>query len=176
MGDVWSTTHLKYRTAWLRFCAGVVDGVVLLPLTLLVQWVGPKLSSPVALIPLTVVACGAGLVYSVLLHGHYGQTLGKRQLRVKVLDVSEAPLTMHQAVLRDAPMIVLAFVQIILLARFILGGGNPFGWAVDPATQPLGMLQYAMLVWFGAEVVTMLFNEKRRALHDWIASSVVVRV
>jgi uncharacterized RDD family membrane protein YckC len=168
-------TRLKYRTAWLRFCAGVVDGVVLMPLSLLIDWVGTKLSSPAALIPLGIVASGMGVVYSVLLHGRFGQTVGKRQMRVKVLDVSEAPLTVRQAVLRDAPMIVLAFVQIILLARYILGGGNPFGFAMDRA-QPLGLLEYAMMIWFAAEVVTMLFNEKRRALHDWIAGSVVVRV
>jgi uncharacterized RDD family membrane protein YckC len=35
---------------------------------------------------------------------------------------------------------------------------------------------YAGGLWFLAEVVTMLTNEKRRALHDWIAGSVVVRV
>ena len=30
-------------------------------------------------------------------------------------------------------------------------------------------------LWFLAEVVTMLTNEKRRALHDYIAGTVVVR-
>jgi len=35
---------------------------------------------------------------------------------------------------------------------------------------------YGSLVWFVAELVTMLTNAKRRAVHDFIARSVVVRL
>ncbi len=31
-------------------------------------------------------------------------------------------------------------------------------------------------IWFGVEIITMLTNEKRRALHDFIARSVVVKI
>jgi uncharacterized RDD family membrane protein YckC len=32
-----------------------------------------------------------------------------------------------------------------------------------------------ILCWFLAEVITMLTNEKRRALHDFLAGTVVIR-
>jgi uncharacterized RDD family membrane protein YckC len=32
------------------------------------------------------------------------------------------------------------------------------------------------LIWLGVELVTMLFNQKRRALHDYIAGSVVMDI
>lgn len=41
------------------------------------------------------------------------------------------------------------------------------------------MFQWAMhlgLYWGVLELITMLFNEQRRALHDYIAKTVVVRV
>ena len=34
---------------------------------------------------------------------------------------------------------------------------------------------YGLLAWFLLELVTMLFNPKRRAVHDFIAGSVVKR-
>lgn len=36
-------------------------------------------------------------------------------------------------------------------------------------------IMYSTFGWFGLEVVTMLTNNKRRALHDFIAGSVVIR-
>ena len=35
---------------------------------------------------------------------------------------------------------------------------------------------YTILVWFLLELITMLFNSKRRAFHDYIARSVVVNL
>ena len=37
------------------------------------------------------------------------------------------------------------------------------------------VLMYSTSAWFIVEVATMLTNDKRRALHDFIAGSVVVR-
>lgn len=37
-------------------------------------------------------------------------------------------------------------------------------------------VEYATVVWLLSELVVLLFNEKRRALHDFIAGTVVVRV
>ncbi len=43
---------------------------------------------------------------------------------------------------------------------------------MDTASSFIG---FTAIAWFGAEVVTMLWNNKRRAIHDFIAGSVVVR-
>jgi hypothetical protein len=39
---------------------------------------------------------------------------------------------------------------------------------------PFTLLSWVVLVWLVLEFVTMLINEKRRALHDYIAGTVVV--
>ncbi len=38
------------------------------------------------------------------------------------------------------------------------------------------VLGIAALLWFAGEIVTCLLNKKRRALHDFIAGTVVVNV
>jgi hypothetical protein len=42
-------------------------------------------------------------------------------------------------------------------------------------TQPFNLFLELPGWWFVAEVITMLTNEKRRALHDFIAGTIVVR-
>ena len=42
---------------------------------------------------------------------------------------------------------------------------------LDPTSGVFSWLSYA---WMLSEVVTMLFNEKKRAIHDFIAGTVVV--
>jgi len=108
------------------------------------------------------------------MHGKLGQTLGKMATRVKVLDISEGQLTMPQAIRRDIIPLSLNLIYIVLQAPKILSGLN----IMDPKTLKFDVSFYLMIFsgtgWFWAEVVTMLFNKKRRAVHDFIAGSVVI--
>jgi uncharacterized RDD family membrane protein YckC len=162
----------KYRTFLPRFCAGFIDGIVLLPVSLAVSWASSQ--APMPVLVLLVLASGMIVIaYSVLLHGWYGQTVGKKLLGIKVLDLSESPLSMRQAFLRDLPWIVLSSLTMIWCTSQIIAGGNPLGFGQNAQVPPI--LNYINLLWFSVELVTMFTNAKRRALHDWIAGSVVVR-
>ena len=57
----------------------------------------------------------------------------------------------------------------IIVGRFYLM--NP-GSMPDTASMVLG---FVFIGWFLLEVITIMLNSKRRALHDFIAGSVVVR-
>jgi uncharacterized RDD family membrane protein YckC len=162
----------RYRTFWPRFWAGILDGFILMPVALVMSWLA-MYSSVSALTFLFVASEALGVTYSILLHGRYGQTLGKKWLGVKVLHVNESRLTMRQAIVRDSPLILMSAVSATIGIRYIANGGNPLAFERMPMPD---FLVYAGGLWFLAEVATMLTNEKRRALHDWIAGSVVVRV
>jgi uncharacterized RDD family membrane protein YckC len=58
----------------------------------------------------------------------------------------------------------------------ILRIGKPF----DPNPQNFGVGDWIMMstgmLWFWAEIITMLTNRKRRSVHDFIAGSVVIRI
>jgi uncharacterized RDD family membrane protein YckC len=167
----------RYRTFWPRFWAGILDVLILMPVVLIMYWLAKHFSVPVFTFLYIAGEEGAlGVAYSILLHGLYGQTLGKKWLGVKVLHVNESRLTMRQAILRDSPLILLSGIQTALGIRYIANGGNLSGASEQVYREMPAFMVYAGGLWFLAEVVTMLTNEKRRALHDWIAGSVVVRV
>ncbi len=169
----------RYKTFWRRFWAGIADSIVLMPLMLLSQvlWNHSE-QIPNAILALYYITLAlSGYVYRILLHGFYGMTIGKMLLKLVVVDVSEkAPLKMSQAVRRDMIPLFLASFYITIKFFHILKTGEPS----SPAVRPLGFAYWVIsscsAIWFWGEFITMLTNRKKRALHDFVAGSVVIRI
>lgn len=92
------------------------------------------------------------------------------------MDISEQHVpSLRQALLRDIGAVVssscglIYFVFIVLSHRYTESVSETPPW-------PMVALGFANLGWFLIEIVTMLTNPKRRALHDLIAGTVVVRI
>lgn len=166
--------ELNYKTFWRRFWAGAIDGFVLLPLSLLDSWVFANITAKGVLVIWFVYFSFSGLIYSVFMHGNFGQTVGKMATGVKVLDMSESKLSMLQALLRDSVAIAFMAILIAFYLPIVLKGVNPH--KVRELSSWDWILSCTGLIWFLAEVVTMLTNKKRRAVHDFIARSVVIRL
>jgi uncharacterized RDD family membrane protein YckC len=168
-----------YRTFWPRFWAESVDALVLWPLTLgsAIAASGGA-SNEVAVIASGVVSA-ATFIYTAVMHGRYGQTVGKMAVRVKVLDARTGnPISWRQAFIRES----IPLAMTLALLAFLVAGPSADVLAVDVAADSLPafslgewLLLTLPMLWFVAEVVTMLTNAKRRALHDFIAGTVVVR-
>ena len=113
------------------------------------------------------------IAYAVILHGLYGQTLGKMATGVKVLDEkTESAITFTQAALRDCVPIMSTLVLIIV--ALLLQSGiitNVSGWL----EMGLMIFTWTLLAWHLLEVISMLTNQKRRAIHDYIAGTVVIK-
>ena len=168
-----ASADARYRTFWRRAGAAVLDFLVLMPLGLLLIFVGPHLTLSIVRFVLYLLNAGAALAYSILLHARYGQTLGKRVTRVKVVDISGTPIGMRQALWRDGPWLVFALVDVAWATTVIVRGFNPFrleGDLMMPVT-----VATANMTWLLVEFATMLTNRRRRAVHDWIARTVVVK-
>ena len=163
----------RYDTFWPRLGAGFVDGMILSPLRWLDSWIFGSVTQPVLLVLWFIFFSFIHIMYSVTLHGLYGQTLGKMFTSVRVLDVSEKRLTFGQALLRDSVPAIFIAAGVAIGFQTALSGENPL--AGDESTVAEIMIGLTVVVWFVAELVTMLFNDKRRAVHDFIARSVVVR-
>lgn len=163
----------KYQTFSPRFAAGFADGLIFMPLNYAYAWIADSGADRAVLALVYVFYSASFLTYSVFLHGRYGQTIGKRLCGIIVLDVSENPLSMKQAFIRDSPCIIALLVFL------------PFGlyriWQGLEVHDPEQVFQaeqianYVFFGWFIAEFVTMLGNPMRRAVHDYFAGSVVVR-
>jgi len=164
----------RYQTSWRRCWAALVDAIVFVPLGFLDdKFLSPD-QAPWVVVSWATFAYSSYWLYSVLLHARFGQTVGKRLLHVKVLDVCEDQIpTLRQALLRDIGLVVLNTASLAYLVSLVLAGTYTLG--AEVTTIPGQMLAWAGLGWFVLELLTMLTNEKRRALHDYIAGTVVVR-
>jgi uncharacterized RDD family membrane protein YckC len=166
----------KYKTFGPRFWAGSIDGLVFLPISLFDNYLASPARGPIILISWAIVSYSAYWLYSVSLHARYGQTLGKRVMHVKVMDVSEERIpSLGQAFLRDVGYIVINasslvyFIYIVLTHKYVTG-------TEQVNSLPGMILAFASLGWFLLEVITMLTNSKRRAIHDLIAKTMVLKV
>lgn len=130
--------------------------------------------APAVLIVWSILRATSLWLYSILLHARYGQTLGKMAVGVKVLDLGEQRTpTLRQAFLRDIGSIILSTVALGYMIYLAITGQDLTEAA--RSTPILRILGGAILGWSLLELITMLTNSKRRALHDWIAGTVVVR-
>jgi uncharacterized RDD family membrane protein YckC len=183
---VWSYYHRRsfphaerYSTFGPRFWTGAVDSLVLCPITLIPEALLLR-NIPKGLgASLMLVQSLAWLVYTVVMHARYGQTVGKMVTKVRVVDFqTEGGISWRQAWLREGiPMILslgcLGYEVFSLLTGRATPGAIASGELVT--TKPYQLMSVLPGLWFLAEVVTMLTNEKRRALHDFIAGTVVIR-
>jgi uncharacterized RDD family membrane protein YckC len=161
----------RYFTFWPRFWAGCMDVLVLVPVGLADHWLWDQDASTAVRVVWFAFASTAALLYRILLHGLWGQTVGKRIMGIRVLDVSGSALKMWQAILRDS--LWLAFTAWFVASQlpWVLRG-------VDPSQVPvaqMGWLPWVTAIVLLAELMTMLGNARRRALHDLLAGSVVIR-
>lgn len=170
----------RYSTFAPRLWAGFVDGLVLWPVSAVFAI---ALSSPLPLVLLVVLHCVQGLpttFYTIWMHYAYGRTIGKVVTHVRVVDVhSEGPISQRQAVVRDGiPLVMAVGMWIYEVPRFFDGslGVSPDNFAKAVANDPgMRVLILIPILWFTAELLSMRMNDKRRALHDLIAGTVVVR-
>ena len=166
-----SSHDSKYSTFWPRFWAPTIDELVLWPFLTLLPVVIismihlDEVSSYIMLMSLPPMY----YLYSIYFHSKYGATIGKMKTKVRVVDAgTEREITFKQALFRDIVPLALVFILFV------------FSFGVNSIESPndlehLSYIPAAMGIWFLAEILTMLTNNKRRALHDFIAGTVVVR-
>lgn len=170
----------KYSTFAPRFLSGFVDSCVLWPIGFLSAIV-LSFQVPRSLAALVVIAESVTwLVYTAQMHALYGQTIGKMVTKVRVVDFrTEERISLWQAWLREGIPVVLGLgllgYQVVVIVTSevepnLIASGKAFS-----NDNTFWLLTALPGLWFLAEVLTMLTNDKRRALHDFIAGTVVIR-
>ncbi|NNF68029.1 MAG: RDD family protein [Gammaproteobacteria bacterium] len=171
------TPENLFKTGWRRFWAVVFDVVfvtlLLMPMTAIV--LGGReddlaLTGAVEFIQQTL-----SVFYYVLMHAACGQTLGKMITGVKVVRNSDfSPIRLRHALLRDIVPLLAIFLGLLSMPYFDFGIGEG-----DDLASVLPVVFIALVVvhfaWPFLELLTMLLNRRRRALHDYIAGTVVIR-
>ncbi|HLA72209.1 MAG TPA: RDD family protein [Steroidobacteraceae bacterium] len=174
---------VEYSTFWRRVGALFLDGLILLPLSLL-AYVGLKYTRLYYLYYFMPGLLILGY-YAIYLVKRNGGTPGKRILDLKVVMLDGTPVTTNAAIIRYS-------VQLILYGLSSLGLAIAGFTLTDAEFQSLGYLQKIQALsthapgwnaavtwsaqgWYVVGAIVMLCNDKRRALHDFLAGTVVIR-
>lgn len=161
----------KYRILLHRFFAYLIDSIILLSIFYLETFL------TVPEMPFTIIIVGVTLYYFcnhfyfIYLHALYGQTLGKMIMKIKVLDISENPISLKQAFLRDILWLTFSFIILISDVYQISSFGITETFRL---TYFDNAMMIVLLIWCIAEFCVALSNKKRRSIHDYIGGTIVV--
>jgi uncharacterized RDD family membrane protein YckC len=174
---------MRYAGFEKRLFANLIDVLVLLPLTIVLSVVYGQHRNLSLLV--TVLAPLLSWAYTIFFHARWGQTLGKKAMNIRVVKVSGEPISWREAVLRSLVDIVLrTLVMIGTLIALLHFPEAEYGQLprvelskhlAELSPMWLSWVNILSNIWFWSELVTLLFNKKKRALHDFMAGTVVVQ-
>jgi uncharacterized RDD family membrane protein YckC len=178
------TVPLVSATFWQRLAAAVIDFVLtgLVVISLGKLCATSKALADVFIVPLALFA----FLYSSVGHALYGRTVGKYLLKIRVVRLDGTRIGWNEAVRRGSVDGLFGVVWLIgLVAAMSQLPADTFrgqGWStLYKSLAPLIPPYVSSIIvlsgyWGWSEIATMLLNRQRRALHDFIGSTRVVRV
>lgn len=127
-----------------------------------------------------------GFFYSVYLVQRFGGTPGKRLMKIRITKVSGGMVTYREALLRYLPEWLMSMgysVALIIPALHLTDAQYFAPPSIVERTQLLlsttpswyKLMQLASNIWIWSEFIVMLTNKERRAIHDFIAGTVVIK-
>ena len=175
--------QLIYATWLRRFSAFLIDLIVFMPLIILqtkALRTSPRLYAAVML-PYSIIFTG----YWIYCHGRWGKTIGKKLTGTYVASTGGDPISWKQAFLRSSVDILCVIIaQSVLIPIYLsipvegyvdLTARNRFQLiqSMWPTWYPY--FSKAQQIWIWSEFIVILTNKRRRALHDFIAGTVVLQ-
>lgn len=173
----------KYASVWQRLGAYLLDVLILFPLLVLVIW-GSEQSQLFG-----VYYFFATVVFNLWFHAflvqRYGGTPGKLVMGIRISKLDGGPVGYREAALRYSVLFVLGTISQLALMQSTMGMSEAEYFALnwqerllriqELAPNWLELISLLTNIWIWSEFVVMLVNKKRRAIHDFMAGTVVVR-
>lgn len=173
---------MKYAGFWKRSASILIDIAIFLPFIFLRFWCDSK-SKTMGLVAAVLYSVFLA-VYNVWFVAKKGQTPGKMVVGIKIVKVDGTDVTWKEALIRHALSII--FGIFFVMALFYAAAQIPDTEYVSLTWKARNQRIYELYpLWFGwvntlsqawtwSEIVVLLFNKKKRALHDFMAGTVVV--
>jgi uncharacterized RDD family membrane protein YckC len=161
-----------------------MDALILLPLLFLFVWL--KGSDRTLAIIIAIPSSLLFTMYHVFFNARFGGTPGKLAVGIRITKPNGARIGWLEAWKRSSVDIVFAFLYLVVEV-WALAHVDPNKYTSLPWLERAQLLQkhspswYSSIstilqqVWIWSEVVVLLFNKRRRALHDFIAGTVVIK-
>gem|GEM_PF-1874330 len=175
---------MTYAGFWPRFAAFLLDFLVMAPIFILVSWGQAhfRLFHVYYFLPGTLF----GFWYGVYLVRRFGGTPGKRLMKLRIVKVGGESVAYREALLRYLPEWIIGVgvslagvIAVLSLTDDQYFAARTFverSQVIDKAMPSWnGPVTIALNVWVWGEFLVMLTNKKRRAIHDFIAGTVVIK-
>jgi len=179
--SLWRNNDI-YAGFWIRFAAGLLDLLILLPFGGLIIYINSfnRFNCIYLYVPQFLIM----IFYQVYLVKRYGGTLGKLAVGIKVIKLNGDAVDWEAAIYRYIVSIVLSIISFMITVSSVLSISDEQFMSV-PLIQRNGELlkgnpvyNYYMLIsflWVLSEIIVLLASDKKRAIHDLIGDTVVIR-
>ncbi len=172
----------EYAGFWRRFAASFIDiflgflsGLALMRL---------PFSTRLGYLTQTAFTAIALTAYTVILHAKWGQTIGKRLASIEVVSLNGTRISWRQSFLRSSVDIGFATMGFLITTVISFKITNEEFTNIHAVLKKMRELEtkvwldplvtYLSAFWSLSELIVILFNEKRRAIHDYIAGTIVI--
>lgn len=175
---------LRYAGFWSRLGAGILDGLILMLMSPLTMWGENRyrLFDLYYLVPGLLIE----FFFFVYLVKRFGGSPGKLMMKIGILKLDGDPVGYREAILRYLPAFIIGFLlslaNLVPYLRMSDAEYSSYSFMARSvhlqSLTPVWAYPVAGLgaIWMLAEVIVLLTNHKRRAIHDFIAGTVVVHV
>ena len=172
-----------YATFIQRLGAGLIDVIILLTIVFLF-WNLQNINFNLA----AIIEFGTPVIfaaYYVIFNATYGGTIGKLLLGIQITKINGVKIGYKEAFKRSSVDILLT-LPLLVITYFALLKVNQQDYLIAdiivkdellrvfyPSWE--WMINRAIDIWVWSEFVVLLLNERRRALHDFIAGTIVIK-
>ncbi|MBN2613824.1 MAG: RDD family protein [Bacteroidales bacterium] len=166
---------------WKRVLIKIVDSMIALAFLPLINTILIFSLNKRTIVPI-ILSSFLFIIIQIFLVTKYGGTIGKLLLRVRIINSNGEYLNVEKAILRDLPYIFISGLSIIPYYMVLNGINDQL--EISSYKQIVFLLSihassfykyyYLINLFVIVDVLTVAFNKKKRAIHDFIAGSFVV--
>lgn len=172
-----------YAGFWTRLGALLLDFIFILPVVFLVLYLNGlgKNMYFYTVIPNLIF----GLWYHIYLPKQYGGTPGKLAVGISIIRLDGQPIDWKEAFLRHVVLFALTILSSIVMTSSLLAADEETFASLTWLQQSQYLMSLSPIffkfytwtsnIWIYSEFVVLLTNKRKRAIHDFIAGTVIVR-
>jgi len=171
-----------YSGFWSRLGANLLDGLIILPVSLVFLFINSinLYAYFFTIIPDLILI----FWYNIYLPKRYGGTPGKLIAGLKIVKLDSSSIGWKESVLRYSVNIIIIILNIAMMVIAIISADaeiyNDLDWLqqsqyLSGISGTIYIITILSNIWVWSEVIVLLFNKRKRAIHDFIAGTVIVK-
>jgi uncharacterized RDD family membrane protein YckC len=179
--EIEGITEKFYSGFWSRLGANLLDGLISIPYSFLLVFIDSlnKYVYLFTIIPNLIFI----FWYNIYLPKRYGGTPGKLIVGIRIVKIDSSPIDWKESFLRYSVTMTFSVIAIAMTAMAVLVVDdeiyNSLRWfqktAYLSSVSNNNIITTLSSIWFWSEIVVLLFNKRKRAIHDFIAGTVIVK-